>query len=181
MKATNTSIFIVPTLGINRDGLKNNGYLNGYIKDGRREEQYENCAYLLFRPTNLDKFKDFLDFEYERTQTIIDDYDYEDGFIILVYQLDPKFRKDFELIKKGQYSKTSLEFQSLFPETLKVLEGKKYVEKTSIQHLVFTKDSSLKEHWEDKLGTRFDNKMEVWRGWEDDKEVLNLNEIKELC
>src|SRR5688572_10756927 len=101
MKATITSIFIVPTLGINRDGLKSNGFLNGYIKDGRKDVQYENAAYLLFRPVNLDKFKDFLDFEYERTQIIIDDYDYEDGFIIFVYQLNPKFRKDFELIKKG--------------------------------------------------------------------------------
>lgn len=180
MKPTNTSIFIVPTLGINREGLKNNGFLNGYIKDGRKDVQYENAAYLLFRPVNLDKFKDFLDYEYERTQSIIDDYDYEGGFIILVYQLNPKFRKDFDLVRKGQYSKTSDSFQGLFPETYKVLEDKKYVDKMSVQHMVFTKDTSLKELWEEKLGVRFDNKMEFWRGWDEEQEVLQLDKVKEL-
>ena len=180
MKNTITSIFIVPTLGINKDGLESNGFLNGYIKDGRKDVQYENAAYLLFKPTNLDKFKDFLDFEYERTQQIIDDYDYEGGFIIVVYKLNPIFKKDFELVKRGQYSRTSQRFQELFPKVKMVLEGKKYVEKTSLQHLIFNKDEALIEHWEEKLGVNFNNSMEVWRGWDEEKETLHLDRVKEL-
>ena len=77
-KHTITSIFIVPTLSIGKDKLINNGFVNGYIKDGKRDVQYENAVYLLFKPKDLDKFREFLDGEYERTQSLIDDYDYED-------------------------------------------------------------------------------------------------------
>ena len=66
IKKTITSIFIVPTLSIPKEKLADNGYINGYIKDGKREIQYENAVYLLFKPENLDKFRDFLDDEYER-------------------------------------------------------------------------------------------------------------------
>ncbi len=79
-KHTITSVFIVPTLSIGRDRLIDNGFINGYTKDSRRDVQYENAVYLLFKPTDLDKFRSFLDKEYERTKSIIDDYDYEDGY-----------------------------------------------------------------------------------------------------
>jgi hypothetical protein len=71
IKKTITSIFIVPTLSIGRERLLNNGYINGYIKDNRKDIQYDSCVYLLFKPKDLDKFRDFLDEEYERTKSII--------------------------------------------------------------------------------------------------------------
>ena len=52
IKKTITSIFIVPILKINKDDLKNNGYSNGYVEDGRKDVQYENSLYLLFKPNN---------------------------------------------------------------------------------------------------------------------------------
>jgi len=169
---------MVPTLGISKEGLKNNNFLNGYIKDERRDIQYENSVYLLFKPTNLDKFKDFLDYEYERTPDLIDDYDYEGGFIVVVYKLNSRFRKDFELIKRGQYSKTSEEFQEIFPKSVIVVEGKKSIEKMSLQHRIFNKTEDMIEYWEKRIGVDFDHKMEVWRGWENDKEILELDKIK---
>lgn len=186
LKKTLTSIFFVPTLRINRDGLYNNGYLNGYSQDKSREVQYENCIYLLFKPKNLDKFKDFLDNEYLRTKQIVDDYDYEDGFIVVVYQLDEQFKKDYELIKKGKYSQTSVQFQKLFPETLKVEKRdkvtgiKKYVDDVSLQYRIFNKTVDLKEYWESKLAVDFKDDMEVWDMWEDEKEVLDIDKIKEI-
>ena len=68
IKRTITSIFMVPTLGINKDKLLSNNFINGYYKDIRREEQYKDSIYLLFKPSNLDKFKEFLDEEYEKTK-----------------------------------------------------------------------------------------------------------------
>ena len=60
-KHTITSVFIVPTLSIGRDKLLDNGFINGYIKDVNRDIQYENAVYLLFKPKDLDRFRDFLD------------------------------------------------------------------------------------------------------------------------
>jgi hypothetical protein len=58
---------------IGKEKLIDNGFVNGYIKDGMRDTQYENAVYILFKPENLDKFRVFLDGEYERTKSIIDE------------------------------------------------------------------------------------------------------------
>ena len=181
IKRTLTSIFFVPTLQINRDGLYNNGYLNGYSADAHKKEQYANCIYLLFKPKNIQKFKDFLDNEYLRTKQVIDDYDYENGFIVVVYQLREEFKNDYLLIKQGRYSQTSPEFQELFPKSLKVSKKDGTTsEEVSLQYRVFNKTIDLKEYWEDKLNYRFNDGMEVWDTWSDKKEILDLDKIQEL-
>jgi len=179
LKKTITSIFMVPTLKINRDKLKENGYLNGYMSDVRRDVQYQNAVYLLFQPSNLDKFREFLDGEAERTKQIIDDYDYEDGFVVLVCKLNPKFKKDFKLIKQGKYSKTSKGFQDLFPKVVKILRNGLQKDEPSLQLRIFKKTEDLKEFWEEKLDVTFDENYEVWDGWDEQREVLNLDKIKE--
>jgi hypothetical protein len=177
---TITTMFIVPTLSINRDKLRENMFINGYIKDGKREIQYENSIYLLFKPENLDRFKEFLDEEYERTKQIIDDYDYEDGYVVVVYTLNEKLKSDFELIKQGKYSKTSARFQSIFPKTFVSTEDpSQYSSKISLQYRIFNKTEDLREYWEDKLGIVLDENMEVWSGFFEENEILNLEKLIE--
>jgi len=66
IKKTVSSIFIVPTLKIKKESLKDNNFLNGYISDLRKDVQYENAVYLLFKPDNLDRFREFVEGEYDR-------------------------------------------------------------------------------------------------------------------
>jgi hypothetical protein len=179
VKKTISTIFIVPTLSIGRERLKEVGFINAYIKDELRDVQYENAVYLLFHPENLDKFKLFLDDEYERTKNIIDDYDYEDGFVVIVYKLDPKFRADYGLVKLGKYSKTSPEFQAMFSKVVKVAKNGLKKDEISLQFRIFNKTEDLKVYWEEKLGVEFDDSMEVWQGWIDEKESLNIQKLKE--
>lgn len=179
LKKTITSIFMVPTLKIDRDRLRENGFINAYIKDGKRDVQYENAAYLLFHPKDLDKFKEFLDDEYERTKSIIDDYDYEDGFVVLVYELSPKFKKDFNFVKLGKYSKTSKEFQSEFPRVIKIKKNGLHKDEISLQYRIFNKTEELKKFWEEKIGIEFDDSMEVWQGFIEERETLFIDKLKE--
>lgn len=179
IKRTITSIFIVPTLSIGREKLANNGYINGYIKDARKEMQYEGCIYLLFKPKDLDRFKDFLDGEYERTKSIIDDYDYEDGFVVVVYMLNEKLEKDIELIKQSKYSKTSPKFQEIFPKIIKIKRGGFQKDEISIQYRIFNKTEDLKKYWEDKFDMELDENIEVWEGFFEENETLNLDKIKQ--
>lgn len=179
IKKTITSIFIVPTLSIGKERLGDNGFINGYIKDGQREVQYENCIYLLFKPEHLDKFREFLDEEYERTKSIVDDYDYEDGYVVIVYKLNERLNDDIALIKEGKYSQTSKKFQEIFPKIVTV-KGE-IIPKTevSLQYRIFNKTSDLKEYWENKLGVKFDDDMEVWQTFVEENEILDLSKIKE--
>lgn len=179
MKKTISTIFFAPTV-INVEAAKNNGFLNAYVQDKTHEAIYPNAIYLLFKPSNIDKFRDFLENEYERGSTIIEDYDYPEGYIVLVYQLDMTFRKDIDLVKRGQYSKTSEDFQALFPEKKKKLIEGKWENQMTVQHRIFKKTEDFVEYWEEKLGVKFDNKMEVWRGWEEEEEILDMTKIKEL-
>ena len=178
-KHTITSIFIVPTLSIGRGKLIENGFVNGYIKDGKRDIQYENAVYLLFKPTDLDKFRNFLDGEYEKTKSIIDDYDYEDGYVVVVYEINPRLKNDVELVKQGKYSQTSKKFQEIFPKIVKIKRNGYSKDEVSLQFRVFNKTEDLRQFWEDKFGVAFDEEMEVWGGFIEDDEILNLDKIKE--
>jgi hypothetical protein len=176
---TIASIFIVPTLKISRDDLKENGYVNGYMSDIRRDAQYKNAVYLLFKPDNLDKFREFLEKESERTKLLLDDYDYEDGFVVVVYTLENKWKKDFALIKEGLYSKTSKEFQDLFPKVIKIMKNNLHRDEISLQHRIFRKSEDLRQYWEDKIDISFTDDMEVWEGFQIENETLDLDKIKQ--
>lgn len=175
---------MIPTLKIPREHLKENGFINGYIKDGAREVQYENSVYVLFKPENLDKFREFLDKEYERTKSIIEDYDYEDGYVVVVYQLNDKYKKDFKLIREGKYSKTSKSFQNEFPKLVKIVREGDIKEAMSLQTRVFMRTDDLVEYWEEKLGINLKMTLgedyELWDIFDETKETLEIDKIKEL-
>lgn len=179
VKKTITSIFMVPTLGIGKGELVDNGFINGYIKDGSRDMHYENCIYLLFQPKDLDKFREFLDKEYERTKAVIDDYDYENGYVVVVYQLDSKFAKDFALVRQSKYSRTSSAFQALFPKVIKINKNGLHKDEISLQYRVFNRTEDLIKFWEDKLDVEFDDDQEVWHAFNEDEEILNIKKLKE--
>jgi hypothetical protein len=179
VKKNITSIFMVPTLKINRDILKDNGFVNGYLIDCKKDVQYKDCIYILFKPENIETFKEFLQDEYETTKSIVEDYDYEDGFVVVVYQLNSNFKKDFELIKQGKYSKTSRAFQETFPKIVKIKVEGLHKDELSLQYRVFNKTEDLREYWENKIGIAFDETMEVWTGWDEETEILNIDKLKE--
>lgn len=178
IKKTITSIFIVPTLSIGKEKLVDNEFINGYIKDSRKEIQYDKCIYLLFKPKNLDKFRLFLDEEYERTKSIVDDYDYEDGYVVVVYKLNEKLDDDIKLIKQGKYSQTSPKFQEIFPKIVKVKRGNRSYDQVSTQYRIFNKTEDLREYWEDKLDINFDEDTEMWGGFFEENEIMDLDKIK---
>ena len=179
IKKTITSIFMVPTLKVGKEKLVDNNFINAYSKDGRKDVQYENAVYLLFKPNSLDKFKEFLDGEYERTKDIIDDYDYEDGYVVVVYALNDKFKRDFKIIKQGKYSTTSPEFQALFPKIVKIKKNGLHKDEISLQYRVFNKTEDLRVFWQEKFDVEFDDDMEVWGTFIEEDETLNLDKIKE--
>ena len=64
-KNTISTIFLVPTLKIPKDLLIDNGFINGYAEEESGEHNYPFSVHLLFKPKNLDKFREFLEGEYD--------------------------------------------------------------------------------------------------------------------
>jgi putative IMPACT (imprinted ancient) family translation regulator len=179
IKKTITSIFMVPTLKIDRKKLATNGFINAYSKDVKQEVEYKDAIYILFKPNDLDIFRAFLAEEYERTDQVVEDYDYPDGYVVIIYKLDNKFKKDFELVKLGKYSLTSKKFQEIFPKTVTIIKDRFAKEEISLQYRIFNRTEDLVKFWEERLAVVFDNDQEVWYGFDEEKEVLDIDKIKE--
>jgi hypothetical protein len=179
IKKTITTIFMVPTLNIPQNALKENGFINGFIKDDIKDIEYKDSIYLLFKPVDLYKFKNFLEDEYERTKDIIEDYDYPDGYVVIVYKLNEKFNNDFNLIRRGKYSRTSEEFQNSFKKVVKIVIDGKHRDELSLQVRIFKKTQDLIDFWEDNLCVKFSDDQECWEGFDQERETLNIDKIKE--
>jgi len=178
IKKTITTIFMVPTLKIPKDALKENSFINGFIKDDKKDVEYKDSIYLLFKPVDLYKFRKFLDSEYERTKDIIDDYDYPEGYVVVVYKLNDKFNDDFQLIRRGKYSKTSQEFQNSFSKVVKIIIDGKHRDELSLQIRIFKKTQDLIDFWEESLSITFSDEYECWEGFDQERETLNIDNIE---
>ena len=170
---------MVKPLGIGIEKLDKMGFINGFIQDVDHDCIYEDCVYLLFKPHDMDLFRDFIDSEYERTNNIVEDYDYQGGYVVMIYKLNPNFKNDYQLVRQGLYSKTSKDFQNLFPKIVKIMKNGKHRDEISLQYRIFNKTQDLITFWEDKLGIRFSNDQEVWEGFHEERETLNINNIKQ--
>ena len=181
MTNTCATIFMVPTLKVPKDSLKDNGFINAYIEDDMSDTKYKNCIYVLFKPNDIDLFKDFLDSEYERTKQIIEDYDYDEGFVVVVYSLNKKFKEDFKLIINGEYSKTSEKFQKLFPKVVKLKKNGLHRDELSLQYRIFNKTKDLIEYWQEKVGvsSTWLDEYEVWPMFDKEKQILTKKVLNE--
>jgi hypothetical protein len=97
----------------------------------------------------------------------------------MVYKLDPKFKKDYELVRQGLYSKTSKDFQNVFPKVVKIMKNGKHRDEISLQYRIFNRTQDLINFWEDKIGITLSSDQEVWEGFHEERETLNINNIKE--
>lgn len=174
---TTTTLFLLRPLGLSPSDVDKYGFISAYSRDANQDHQYENCVYLLFKPSDMDLFMDFLERERE-LRNVVEDYDYEGGYVVIVYMLPSKFYKDYELIRQGLYSKTSKAFQEVFPKVIKIVKNGKHRDEISIQYRVFNRTQDLIDFWESKLGVRFSPDQEVWEGFHLEKETLNIDKIK---
>jgi hypothetical protein len=188
LKTTNTELFLVPPLGIGRGLLKEHGFIGAYLGDVNKPEvKYERGIFMLFRPPNMMLFNEWIEYEKERTPWMVDDYDYDGGYVVIIYCLEERLGRDYERFLKGEYSKFSPEFKSRFTKTVPV---KSHMGRTtnelSWQWRIFKKDPEIRKHWELELWdysheSVFTDDMEVWSVPDLDekgKEMLDITIIR---
>ncbi len=172
---------MLPTIAnINKKELKENGFINSYISDSTSQTFYEDCIYLLFKPEYPGRFRKFLNSEYNRTKSIVADYDKYRGMIVLVYKLNQNFLSDYELIRKSKYSKTTKQFQELFPTYIEISKDEIMRKEISLQYRVFNKTPELVKYWRDRNGDYTDDK-EIWYHFDEKNEVLSKEILNEAA
>jgi hypothetical protein len=170
-----TTIFLLPAVGQSRQHLLKYGFLAAYLDDINHEVHYEEAVYCLFKPEDASDLQLYLDIEHKRNPQIVEDYDYEGGYIVVVYKIMEKYLKEYQLFLQGKYSKFSSEYISMFPTDIVVEDtlGMAVVKK-SLHYHVFNRTKEIKEYWEKKIGEKITNDMELWSSPDMDKEVLDI-------
>jgi len=146
------------------------GFINAFIGDTQHVNGLECPIYLLFRPPLSLVFQKFLEKEYE-TGMLIEDYSYEGGYTVLLYEYPKEFQHDYQLVREGKYSKTSDIYKEVFPD-------KDPTDEPTIQHLVLHKDIRLKTYREDTLGITLSEEDELWSVFNEEEETLNIDKYK---
>lgn len=175
---TNTALFLIPPFGISDIEMERNGYYNAYLSDVDRDYEEDHIIYTLFRPQNDFIFNQFID-KLEADGFILDDYDYEGGYVVLVLKFPEEFHKDFDLVVAGKYSKCSKKFKDLFPKKKQTFRnGAPYISET-IQYRVFNKSKVLRDEVEAIIGELLDYDAEYWSSFDDEKETLDIVKLLE--
>ncbi len=177
---TATNLFIVPLLGIKRASLMENGLHNAYIKDEVKGVEYERGVYMLFRAMNQEKFNDLLLSERKRKAALVDEYDYPDGWTMVVYQYDTKWEEDVKKILKGEFSFTSKSLQDNIPKTSRVMKNGVMTENLTLQHQIFKKAPSLSAYWNEELGLELDYKEDEFWDFYLEKEYFTQETLNNL-
>lgn len=179
---TNTTIFLVRGIGHSSGDLRKYGFLNAYLDDVSHEPHYTESIYLLFKPADIEDFSYFLDTEQQRTSLLIEDYDYDGGYIVLVYRFPEQYLHEYNLFLNGQYSYFRKTYTSMFQEEVEIKNKFAIVVKKSksIHYHVFNKTKELKEMWEERIGQPIPDDGEYWPIVDMNKEILDIEKIKQL-
>ncbi len=177
-----SSIFLLPLLKIPMNVLGEMGLINTFLDD-LNKENYDiqgDLLYLLFNNTDSIVFSDFLS-EYKDKIEIIDDYDYEGGWIVVVVRLDEKWKEDYSKFYEGKYSEMSKEFKEQFPYSANTEDDKGVLSKdTTLQWSIFKKDKRIALEWNEEYGLDVKRNNEVWQCPQMDKEVLTEEYLENL-
>jgi hypothetical protein len=171
-----TTIFLLPGIGHTRPMLLKYGFLAAYLDDINHSVHYENAVYVLFKPEKPVEFQKFLENEHAKNKLVLEDYDYEGGFTVIVYLFEEKFLPEYNLFLQGKYSEFRPEYTRLFPKSVKIRDKELKIDmmKSSLQHLIFTRSKLIKTYWEKKIDQKMPDDMELWSSPDMSKEVLDI-------
>lgn len=182
-KATYSTMFLLPGIGTSRRSLKKYGFVNAYLDDRHHDIHYENAVYLLFRPRPMETIADYIVLE-RTNELLLEEYDYEEGYVVLVYRFNPKWQEDYHIFKEGKYSRMSREYKEMFPKFVDLVDPKngKIEKELTLQYHIFNRTEGLKKMQERELGMKLDEfgDIEYWSSPDvENKETLDINKIKE--
>lgn len=180
LKANCTTMFLLAGIGLGRRNILKYGFISAFIDDKDHDPHYEDSIYVLFKPQEIEGFSQFMVMEIAKP-IFIEDYDYEGGYVVLVYKFPNEYLQEYKLFKDGKYSKFRKKYISLFPETIQFEENGATITEYSLHFHIFNKTEAIKKLWERRLGDDiFSEDMEMWSSpyLVPGKEILDIEYIK---
>lgn len=167
---TKTSSFLLPALGLDLNLLYSFGFLNSYISDSKMSYgDDKKLIYLLFKcpenPESLQEFEEFCSLLREQ-DNYIDEYDPEEGKVMVVMKVLDKWSKVYDQFIIGKYSNFPKEYVHQFFRP-KVYVGlselyKEPVWKDSVNWKILHRCDTLKHDLEKRLDVSLPQGAEVF-------------------
>lgn len=175
-----STLFLLHPLGLNRHNLNQFGFVNCYLSDKNREISVQRPVLILLHPEDMELMQLFIEEEYSRTANLIEDYDYEGGWVVLVYSFPERWKKEYETFIEGKYSQFSKKFKEIYPKVIRTSEeGDPPKDIISVQYNIVNKTQDWKEMLERDLGIIIsDEEQEYWKK-PNGKEIMDVKKIKE--
>lgn len=149
------------------------GMINSYLKDKAREDLTGDLLFVLFKPKDFDYFELFVQEQEGNNSAFLEDYDYADGYVVLVYRIREELKKDFELFKQGKYSKLSELIRKSYDR-----EVRAFIKPIpSFQWEVFRRATRLRKELEEFFETQLEKEAELWAIPDMNKETLDIEKI----
>lgn len=181
---TNATYFIMPIFKVPIIKLDEYGFVNTYLYDKNRPDTEPDAKtiYALFRPNEeqLIELQKQID-DWDNNGFLIGDYDYQDGYVVVMLRFPDKYREQYKLFMKGAYSKFSEEYKDEIPKKVSIIkpsDGLPY-EGDSLQYLIMNKRVKLKNYWEDQTGIELTKDMEYWSKPTISYETLDIDKVIE--
>ncbi len=197
-----SAYFLLPVFGIKAADLVDMGFINSYLSDQNREKVNETDIhiYLLFKPskekkeiqdkygfssfeerTEYDRFTEKLELLEQKDinkDVLLEDYDYEEGYTVLVFKFPERFREDYNTFLRGKYSKFSPEYIEKMPKTKKKALKDEILVGESMQMMVINKNSLILQYLEKKYAVDLSSWEEYWQIYSPEKETLNIENFE---
>lgn len=172
-----SSLFLLrPLAGEERGALEEYNFINTYMRDVNKEEYGDGFLFALFKPVDFDFFELFLHGQQTENENFVEDYDYDGGYVVIVYSVPDRLRADYERFKKGEYSKFSMFTKSLFRK----MKLKNAIQKIpGFEWQVFNKSEVLRKELEQYVGEQIDDDAELYPIPNEQKETLDIDKIRQ--
>jgi len=179
IKVTDSTRFLLRGIELLKPELIPYGFINAFVDDKDHDPHYEDCVYVLFKPPSLVEFEFFVESEKIRTHLFIEDYDYPNGYVVMVYKFPSKYMEDYRKFLVGKYSKFSKVYKDLFPTEKSGLTSKNipYKEPSFYAH-IFNKSDKMRDYWENRLGVELDADSEYWSSPTLSRETINIKDYE---
>jgi hypothetical protein len=185
MLDTNTTMFLVPGLGLDVEVMKiTNGFINAYLRDVDYDQEYDTPVFMLYRPGDIGKFQEFALQEYQRTTCLVDDYDYAGGFVVLVYNFPKEYGPEYNFFIKGKYSRFRKRYINKIPKMVIIKTAGGHTEpQLTIPYMACTKSEVLQKYWQQKFADpddpwiQWETGDELWYKPKMSLETLDINKI----
>lgn len=163
---TNTTRFLLPCFGIHISKYFELGFINAYLSDKNREKINDKDIhiYLLFKPNNkqLKLLQETIEKLEEHNNLILEDYDYENNYVVIVFKLPERFKNDYNLYIEGKYSQLSDTITQYYPEEITINYSNGEATGKSLEWMACNKSPKLKAYLEKKYNIDMTDSQEYW-------------------